>query len=193
MFGGNFAPRGWAFCNGQLLAIASNQALFSILGTTYGGDGRTTFALPDLRGRVPVNSGNNSAGPGLQPVRLGEVGGSTSVTLSTLQMPQHTHAAVFTPPTVSASVAVADVGATATAPGGNIPAQSQQPGRTPVPVSSYAAPGDATGTLAGVTASATGGSVAVGSAGGSQPVDIQPPFLGVNFIIATQGIFPSRN
>lgn len=76
LFGGNFAPRGWAFCNGQLLSISSNSALFSLLGTTYGGDGRTTFALPDLRGRVPVHSGNNSAGPGLTPRQLGADGGT---------------------------------------------------------------------------------------------------------------------
>lgn len=78
MFGGNFAPRGWAFCNGQLLAVSSNSALFSLLGTIYGGDGRTTFALPDLRGRVPVHSGGRSAGPGLPPVNEGEKGGSNS-------------------------------------------------------------------------------------------------------------------
>ena len=82
MFGGNFAPRGWAFCNGQLLAISQNTALFSILGTTYGGDGRTTFALPDLRGRAPINSGGGSAGPGLSPRPLGQRGGEQTHTLN---------------------------------------------------------------------------------------------------------------
>ena len=83
MFAGNFAPRGWAFCDGQLLAISQHSALFSLLGTTYGGDGRTTFALPDLRGRVPVHAGN---GPGLTPRRLGEKGGSERIVLSRTQL-----------------------------------------------------------------------------------------------------------
>ncbi len=88
MFAGNFAPRDWALCAGQLLPIAQNTALFSILGTTYGGDGRTTFGVPDLRGRVPVGEGQ---GPGLADVRLGERGGSEDVTLAANQMPSHTH------------------------------------------------------------------------------------------------------
>ncbi len=88
MFGGNFAPRGWAFCDGQLLPISSNQALFSLLGTTYGGDGRTTFALPDLRGRVAMHPGN---GPGLTSRNLGQRGGSETNTLSTAQLPVHNH------------------------------------------------------------------------------------------------------
>lgn len=89
MFGGNFAPRGWAFCNGQLLAISSNQALFSILGTTYGGDGRTTFALPDLRGRFPMHEGQ---GPGLSNRQLGQKSGTETVALNVNEMPGHSHA-----------------------------------------------------------------------------------------------------
>lgn len=88
-FGGNFAPRGWALCDGQLLAISQNDALFSILGTTYGGDGRTTFGLPDLRGRVTLHAGN---GPGLSDRRLGEKGGSETNTLTINQLPSHNHA-----------------------------------------------------------------------------------------------------
>jgi len=88
MFGGNFAPRSWAFCDGQLLAISSNTALFSILGTTYGGDGRTTFALPELRGRVAIHAGN---GPGLSNYNLGQKSGTETVTLNSNQMPSHTH------------------------------------------------------------------------------------------------------
>ena len=91
MFGGNFAPRSWAFCDGQLLPISQNTALFSLLGTIYGGDGRTTFALPDLRGRVPMHQGN---GPGLTPRNLGSKGGEENVALNQQQMPSHTHAAV---------------------------------------------------------------------------------------------------
>ena len=88
MFAGNFAPRGWSFCDGQLLAISSNPSLFSILGTTYGGDGRTTFGLPDLRGRAPMHAGN---GAGLSPHRLGERAGAETVTLNLSQLPAHTH------------------------------------------------------------------------------------------------------
>lgn len=90
IFAGNFAPQGWAFCDGQLLAISQNQALFSLLGTTYGGDGQTTFALPDLRGRVPMNAGS---GPGLTPRSLGQTGGQEQVTLNVSQIPAHTHQA----------------------------------------------------------------------------------------------------
>src|SRR4051812_19628298 len=94
IFAGNFAPRGWAFCNGQILSIAQNTALFSLLGTTYGGNGQTTFALPDLRGRVPIGVGQ---GPGLSSISLGEVGGTENVTLLTTQMPMHDHTATVTP------------------------------------------------------------------------------------------------
>ena len=90
MFAGNFAPPGWAFCDGQLLNISNNTALFSLVGTIYGGDGEVTFGLPDLRGRVPVHSGN-SDGPGLSPRRLGQKGGSEKVTLNQTQIPSHTH------------------------------------------------------------------------------------------------------
>jgi microcystin-dependent protein len=88
MFAGNFAPRGWAFCDGQLLAVSQNDALFSLLGTIYGGDGRTTFGLPDLRGRIPIHAGT---GPGLSQRRLGANGGAESVTLTVNQLPSHTH------------------------------------------------------------------------------------------------------
>ena len=89
MFAGNFAPRGWAFCDGQLLAVSQNDALFSLLGTIYGGDGRTTFALPDMRGRIPIHMGS---GPGLSNRQLGSKGGSEKVTLTTNQLPAHGHA-----------------------------------------------------------------------------------------------------
>lgn len=89
MFAGNFAPRGWAFCDGQLLAVSQNDALFSLLGTIYGGDGRTTFGLPDVRGRVPIHAGQ---APGLSERRLGAKGGAEHVTLTANQIPSHTHA-----------------------------------------------------------------------------------------------------
>jgi microcystin-dependent protein len=166
MFGGNFAPRGWAFCDGQLLSIAQNTALFSILGTTYGGNGQTTFALPDLRGRVPVHAGG-SQGPGLPPVQLGEMSGSPSVTLTVNQMPMHNHL-------VSASQS-----ATTTDPNGSVPANDARG----TPVSIYAAQPDGTHMNPQM----------IGVAGGGQPLSVQQPYLGVNFIIALEGIYPSRS
>ncbi len=110
MFAGNFAPRGWAFCDGQLLAVSQNDALFSLFGTIYGGDGRTTFGLPDLRGRIPVHAGS---GPGLSDRRLGSKGGAEQVTLTTNQLPSHAHAVRGT-----------NDAADSTEPAGKLPAQS---------------------------------------------------------------------
>ena len=110
MFAGNFAPRGWAFCDGQLLAVSQNDALFSLLGTIYGGDGRTTFGLPDMRGRIPIHAGS---GPGLSPRRLGAKAGAENVTLTVNQLPSHTH-----PMQATANFA------SEAAPGGNVLAQS---------------------------------------------------------------------
>src|SRR5262245_2996958 len=106
MVGFNFAPLGWALCNGQLLAISQNTALFSLLGTTYGGNGQTTFALPDLRGRIPIHQGQ---GPGLSNRVLGEVGGQESVALTSQQMPAHTHALLASP---SPGTTISPVGST---------------------------------------------------------------------------------
>jgi microcystin-dependent protein len=164
MFAGNFAPRGWAFCQGQLLPIAQNTALFSILGTTYGGNGQTTFALPDLRGRAPIGTGQ---GPGLTNITLGEAAGSESVTLNVTQMPAHTHA----------------VACDATSAGAADPANAF-PGN----------PGALSGAqLYGPTASATMAPAMIAPSGGSQPISVQQPFLGINYIICLEGIFPSRN
>lgn len=173
MFAGNFAPRSWAFCNGQLLPIAQNQALFSILGTTYGGDGRTTFALPDLRGRVPIHAGQ---GPGLSDRRLGQAGGSETNTVNAAQLPAHTHAATGT----AALPALSVEGDTAT-PTNAIPAKS-----------GMGEPDYSTGAGDTTMAPATV-EVTVQSAGGNQPVNNMQPFLGINYIICLQGIFPSRN
>lgn len=159
MFAGNFAPRGWAFCNGQILSIAQNTALFSLLGTTYGGNGQTTFALPNLQSRSPVHAGQ---GPGLSSIDLGQVGGSEAVTLTQAQMPAHSH------------LASANQGApSATRPAGNVPAGS----------GSYATASDGSTMNPGF----------VQNTGGGQPHENRPPFLGINFIIALEGIFPSRN
>ena len=159
MFGGNFAPRGWALCNGQILSIAQNTALFSLLGTTFGGNGQTTFALPDLRGRVPVHPGQ---GPGLSSVTLGEVGGVETVTLTQNQIAGHGH-----------GVAASNGTAGASRPANNFLAAG----------GSYATATDGTVMNPGM----------IQASGGSQPHENRQPYLGVNFIIALQGIFPSRN
>lgn len=161
----NFPPRGWAQCNGQLLAIAQNQALFALLGTTYGGNGTTTFGLPDLRGRTPIHFGQ---GPGLPNVVQGQVGGVEAVTLSAASMPAHTHAA-------QASTAAA----AGTAPAGNVvgtttPMRMMRPAQVP-PVNQVMNP------------------AAVQPAGSTQAHANLQPYLTVMYVIALQGIFPSRN
>ncbi len=166
MFAGNFAPRTWAFCQGQILSIAQNTALFSLLGTTYGGNGQTTFALPDLRGRVPVGTGQ---GPGLSNITLGEVAGEENHTLILTEMPQHNHAAT------APAAATSDT---------ETPASNKAPG----PVSLGAGVSNAFGTASTNLARPT-----IGVAGGSQPHNNMQPYLGMNYIICLQGIFPSRN
>jgi len=169
--GFNFCPRGWANADGQIIAINSNQALFSLLGTTFGGDGRTTFALPDLRGRTPVSIGN---GPGVNPVTWGEKGGANNVTLTTATMPNHTHVATST---LHANQAAA----TGSQPTGQAlaSAMSYTGGRNAASVDVEMFTGSVTTTVA--------------AAGGGQGFGINDPFLGMRWCIATQGIFPSRN
>lgn len=164
MFAGNFAPRGWAFCQGQILSIAQNTALFSILGTTYGGNGQTTFALPDLRGRVPVGTGQ---GPGLPMCDLGEVNGSYSVTLTASNMPVHTH---------SVSIAATTIDGDTSNPADAIPANTKALDKE------YSTGASNTFMKANTTT----------TAGGSQPFDNRQPYLGMNYIIAIEGIYPSR-
>lgn len=164
MFAGNFAPRGWAFCEGQLLPINQYQALFSIIGTTYGGDGRTTFALPDLRGRVPVQYGQ---GAGLSSYRWGEKFGEEFVSLQAGNLPQHTHPVNG----VSAS-------GTQATPEGNYPADT----RTQDP--EYAA----TGTRVPMHTGVVGANTTT-----NQAINNKQPTLGMHYIIALVGTFPSRN
>lgn len=162
MVGFNFAPRGYATCDGQLIPIQQNTALFSLLGTTYGGNGTTTFALPNFQGRAPMFWGN---GPGLTPRSLGETGGSTTVTLLSTQMPFHNHAASGSS---SAGALTSPSSATfASAGRGRSPYYTTL--ATQVPMQS------------------------VGVAGGGQPHENMQPYQVVLFVIATQGIFPSRN
>jgi len=184
LFGGNFAPRGWALCEGQLLPISQNTALFSILGTIYGGDGRTTFALPDLRGRAAISSGR---GPGLSDHRLGSRSGQEVVTLNTTNLPNHTHLASFTQTSgVSTTPVVADE-ANADDPTNNKLAIPDIAGSNRVYSNATA---DAN--LADGTATVTG-NVQVLPTGGQQPFNNMQPYLTTNYIIALVGVFPSRN
>src|SRR5919199_4882468 len=154
----NFAPRRYAFCAGQILPIAQNTALFSLLGTTFGGNGTTTYGLPDLRGRVPVGVGQ---GPGLSTISLGEVGGSETETLTQSQMPAHAHLA-----------GVTQSAAASTRPSNQVPASGQ---------AVYGAAPDGP----------TFNPAFIQNTGGSQPFPIRNPYLGLNYIIALEGIFPS--
>jgi microcystin-dependent protein len=166
MFAGNFAPRGNAFCNGQILSIAQNTALFSILGTTYGGNGTTTFGLPNLQSRAPLHMGQ---GPGLTSRLEGEQGGEETVTLLTTQIPAHTHQASGL---AAAGGQTSPAGATWATTG---------TARNPVPL------------YAPAPSNTTMNPAALALTGGGQPHENMPPFLTINFIIGTQGIFPPRN
>jgi microcystin-dependent protein len=164
IFAGNFAPRSWAFCNGQLLPVSQNTALFSLIGTTYGGDGRTTTALPNLEGRAPMHAGR---GPGLTDRRLGQRGGVETVTLTEAQMPNHNHTlravgsdpADVTTPTTNTSLAFSS--------GGNAFSLN--------------------------TPNSTMAEQMLPDAGGSQAHNNMQPYLAINFIIALQGLYPSRS
>ena len=198
MFGGNFAPRGWAFCDGQLLAIASNTALFSVLGTTYGGDGRTTFALPDLRGRVPIHPGH---GPGLSAYALGQKGGTETVTLTQNQMPSHSHVAIANSTGGTANInATAVLHADSTGatndPNGKFPANV--PNLGPQQIKAYGGTADVTMNAGAVTVTGTVdlGAIpapTIGNTGGGLPHTNIQPFECVNYIISMFGVYPSRN
>jgi|SRR5690606_34765752 microcystin-dependent protein len=189
----NFAPRGWAFCQGQLLSISQNSALFSLLGVVYGGNGQTTFGLPNLQGRVPVGTGQ---GAGLSNYTLGQMAGTENVTLTTAQMPTHNHGATFTPgetPGVNVTF-----NATTQSAGSNAPQANSQLGAASPPTNRiYAAGGSGTDVaLGGVSAELSGpvqGTVAVAPNGSSQPFSILQPYLAMNYVIALEGVFPSRN
>ncbi|KQY90603.1 phage tail protein [Pelomonas sp. Root1444] len=159
LLGFGYAPKGWAFCNGQLLPINQNQALFALLGTTYGGDGRVNFALPDLRGRAPAHVGSDIA--------LGQRGGQENVTLQPGQLPAHTHTLSGTNDFANASV-----------PGGALPAAKVRGG-----MNRYGPAGNDT----------VMGASALGASGGGQPHPNMQPFAVLNWAIALQGIFPSRD
>lgn len=192
-FGFNFPPRGWSTCAAQQLSIAQNSALFSLLGTIYGGNGQTTFGLPDLRGRSTIGQGH---GPGLSPYDIGQMSGTESTTLTLNNMPIHNHGAVATPTTGTVQItatlqANSAVGSNALPAAGNYLAGLS--GKTGF----YATSAGTTVDLAGVTATGTvtGGTptITVANNGGSQPMSILSPYLALNFCIALTGVFPSRN
>lgn len=172
LFGGNFAPRGWALCHGQLLPISQYSALFSLLGTTYGGDGRTTFGLPDLRGRAPIGVGH---GPGLSTITWGERGGSETHRLSIAEMPSHDHSGSTLTGTVGCNEEDGDneeaaghtFGNTATKPYNNNAVDNQ---------------------MSSVTISGS-----TGKNGGGSSFNIRNPYIGITYVIALQGIYPSRS
>jgi microcystin-dependent protein len=166
----NFPPKGWALCNGQFLPINQNQALFALLGTTYGGNGQTTFALPNVRGRVPIHFDSSH--------NLGEAAGSTSVTVNIQQLPTHTHVV-----NARSDVVLPDAGPQD--PTGKLFASAQVAlqGGNQAPVQLYTAPGSLT----------TANPQSVSSVGGSQPHNNMMPYLTLNFCIALIGIFPSQN
>lgn len=163
VFAGTFAPRDWAYCNGQSLAISQNDALYALLGTTYGGDGVNSFNLPEARGRVPVGQGT---GPGLTARVLGQSFGTETVTLVSTQLPAHSHA-----------VSVSDTDANLSTPTGQLIGKGHH----------YQSPSITTGRTAQMLPNA------VGQIGGGQPHENMMPFLAMSFILCLQGIFPSRN
>jgi microcystin-dependent protein len=168
MFAGNFAPRGWQFCNGQLLPIAQWTAVFALVGTTYGGDGQTTFGIPDFRGRVAVGTGN---GAGLPSVQLGEMSGTPSTTLLSINLPAHNHQVT-----------------------GNINVRAASDGAlVSDPVGKYLGPGAFYATGDPVNMAPTAINLPTTIAGSSSPVSIMQPYMGMNHIFCVEGIFPSRN
>jgi microcystin-dependent protein len=175
LFAGDFAPKNFLTCSGQILSIAQNQALFALLGTTYGGNGVSTFQLPDLRGSVIVSAGQ---GPGRSNYSLGQTGGTENVTLTSNNLPSHTHTVTSATVTINANDGRAD----ATSPNGAALAQQSQ---TPV----YAATSDGTK----MSAKAATLTVTVGPAGGNQPMAILSPYLTLNYCICVSGLFPPRN
>ncbi|MCQ8117314.1 phage tail protein [Methylomonas rosea] len=179
----NFCPRGYLEAAGQTLSIQQNTALFSLLGTQYGGDGVQTFALPDLRGRSPIGDGQ---GPGLSPIQVGEETGSEFVTILPSQMPAHNHTAQ-TNVLISASINAVSTAGNTTNPSGKVLATSASRDN----LYSNATP-NASLDPGAISASASA-TTTVGISGGSQPLYIRSPVLGVKYCVATQGIFPSRN
>lgn len=192
MVGFNFAPSGWAFCQGQTISVAQNNALFALLGTSYGGNGSSNFMLPNLAGRSPVGIGN---GANLKPIAVADIGGQENFTLTNNELPSHTHTATASGGgTVSTSVAIP---ATTTAGGQELPATNTVLG--PVTASGRAgglystATANTTLTPFNVTGTVAVAAPAIGTAGLGNPMPLRNPYLGINFVIALEGIYPSRS
>lgn len=184
--GWNFAPRQTSFCNGSLIPISQNTALFALLGTTYGGNGQTTFALPDLRGRVPRHWGQ---GPGLSSVSLGQAAGAENTTLISANMPAHNHTATFAN---NSSMQASDTKATDRRPTANAYiGRSFDLATVPTQPAIYAPAGS--GNLVNLSGLNVAGTVSVGVTGASVPFNNVQPYLGINFCIVQFGIFPSRS
>ncbi|NGP90206.1 phage tail protein [Fodinibius halophilus] len=187
LFAGNYAPQNWAFCDGKLLPISQHQALYSILGTSYGGNGTTNFQLPDLRGRTPVGAGN---GPGLQTVQVGQKGGRETLTLGIPNLPSHSHTATST---TNLSISANSNDGNTKSPDGNYLSASvyQKDRSTTVPILTYTdSKGGAT-----LNADSISGSVDVniGNTGNGQPVPIRQPYQGMHYIICLNGTYPPRD
>jgi microcystin-dependent protein len=177
----NFAPAGWAFCSGQIMPISQNTALFSLLGTTYGGNGTTTFALPNLQGRIPLCAGN---GAGLTPRVLGEIAGTESASLLINNLPPHTH--IVTLNNLAATANAKSGAGNSRTPTGNIPAM-EAAGVTATYSSAAADVAMAAGAIS------VSGTATAALTGSGIPLSIMPPYTTFNYCIALQGIFPSRN
>jgi microcystin-dependent protein len=194
MVGFNFAPNGWALCQGQLLAISQNSALFSLLGVYYGGNGVSTFQLPNLQGRTPVGVGQ---GVGLSTINIGEIGGTENTTLTIANMPQHTHAATQTAGTATGDIALPATTSTASSTETGVPGPTVVLG--PIssggrPIGLYSTATDSPTTLKpfSVTLQTTAGAITNSLTGNNVPVALRNPYVGINFCIALQGVFPSR-
>ncbi|MFT6189844.1 MAG: microcystin-dependent protein [Oleispira sp.] len=183
LFGGNFAPRTWAFCNGQLLSISSNEALFSIVGTTYGGDGRSTYGLPELRGRVPLHAGS---GPGLPHYDRGERGGYESVALGIQNLPPiQAPVIVQSAGGINIPVNTADGEGDEANPGAGVLANSGN--------DNYSGSSSPNAMYSGKSIPVSGFQATATISGGAQPAYNMQPFLAINYIICLQGIYPSRS
>jgi len=186
LFAGNFAPKYWASCNGQLLSIASNSALFSLLGTTFGGNGVQTFGLPNMQGRTAVGSGNASSGSSYV---LGQMSGTNTVTLLSSNLPQHNHPTTIANPTIQVKVSSANANQNLPSDGSSI-AAANLTGRVPTPASGF---NNATPDVTLSAGSLSLAPTAFGVSGSSMPHNNMQPYLGLNYIICMFGIYPSRN
>jgi microcystin-dependent protein len=188
MVGFNFAPRGWSSTSGQLLPINQNQALFALLGTQFGGNGQTNFALPDLQGRLAIGMGN---GAGLTPAVIGQFGGTENVSILTSNMPTHNHA-VTGNISVATKVSTINRLANQPLPNGHILALSEANTTPPAVVKAYSDQASDGGALGGVSSAVTS-TLGTGLTGNGLPISILQPYLVMNYVIALQGIFPSRS